>query len=66
LARRERHPAGDDRRGDPGQVLALDSLRRVLSGRVGDFVTEDGGERAVVSCHGDDAGVHDDFPPGRQ
>jgi len=66
LKRRGRHPAGDDRRGDPGQVLALESLRPVLSGRMRDFVPEDGGERGLVSCHGRMAVYTTIFPPGRQ
>jgi len=40
LARRERHPAGDDGRGHLRQVLPLDPLGRVFSGRMGDLVND--------------------------
>jgi hypothetical protein len=40
LTRRDRHTARDDRRGDLGQVLALDSLGHVFSRRRGNLVPQ--------------------------
>jgi len=65
LARRERDPTRDDRRRDPGQVLALDSLGRVLGGRVRDLVPEHRREPCVGPRHGQDPGVDDDLAAGQ-